>query len=217
MRVVDVRAHAVYRFGEVVRRDVGRKADGYAARAVDEQIGKAPGQHVRFFERVVEVAAPAHGVLVQIAQQLERERREPGLGVSHRRGAVAVYRAEVALTVHERRVHVEGLRQSDERAVHRAVAVRVELAQAVAHYARALAVGCVGTNAQLAHREEYAALDGLESVLHARERAVKDDVFGIGQHGFGHDVLHALYEYPALRGDVVFCCICHVVLSALSL
>ena len=45
--IVDIRDDAVNGLSEVVRRDVGRKPDGNARGPVDEQVGKAPGEHVR--------------------------------------------------------------------------------------------------------------------------------------------------------------------------
>jgi tagatose-1,6-bisphosphate aldolase len=62
----------------------------------------------------------------------------PRLGVAHRRGAVAVAAAEVALAVDQRVALREVLRHAHQRVVGRLVAVRVEAAEHVADHARAL-------------------------------------------------------------------------------
>src|SRR5690349_5131024 len=81
-------------------------------------------------ERAVVVRRPVDRLLVDVvAQQLGREAREPHLGVAHRRGVVAVDRAEVALPVDERIAQREVLRHADDRVVHGALAVRVVLAE----------------------------------------------------------------------------------------
>ncbi len=104
------------------------------------------------------------------------------LGVAHRRWRVAVERAEVAATVHQRRAHAEVLRHAGERVVDRAVAVRVVLAHHVADDARALGVAPLRTQRELAqHRVEDAALDGLEAVADVGERARRDDAQRVAQ------------------------------------
>ena len=58
-------------FAQIVRGDVRCKPYRDAARAVDEQIREARGQHVRLFERVVEIQAERHGVLLNVASYTE--------------------------------------------------------------------------------------------------------------------------------------------------
>ncbi len=75
-------------------------------------------------------------------------RRQPRFGVAHRRGAVAVAAAEVALAVDQRIALREILRHAHQRVVGGLVAVRVEAAEHVADHARTLhrlgADGAVG-------------------------------------------------------------------------
>ncbi len=80
--------------------------------------------------------------------------------------------------------------------------MRMVFAQAVADDARAFAVRLVGRKTQLVHGEEYAALNGLEAVLNAGQRALEYDVLGIGDHGIVHDLFHrALDEHLVFRRD----------------
>ena len=104
---------------EIVRRDVGRHADGDAAGAVDEQIGKRAGRTDGSSFLLVVVGTEIDGVLVEILEQRHRNLFEPRLGVSHRRGAVAVDRAEIALSVDQRQAHREILRHAHHRVIDR--------------------------------------------------------------------------------------------------
>ena len=105
LRVVDDRDHGVYRLPHIVGRDVGGKPDRDAARSVDEQVGEPAGEHIGLLHAVVEVGAPGDGVLVEIAEKLQRERAHPRLGISHCGGRIAVGGAEVAVPVHELHAH----------------------------------------------------------------------------------------------------------------
>ena len=113
--------------------------------------------------------------LIDLGQHLVGDARQAALGVAHRRGAVAVERAEVARPVDQRIAQRERLRHADERLVERGVAVRVIAAHHVADDLRALAVLGVGGEVLLPHRVEDAALHRLEAVAHVGQRARGDD------------------------------------------
>ena len=158
-------------FGRVVRRYVRRHAHGDAGRAVDEQIRQARGQDGRLLERAVEVFGEVDRLLVDVGEHLVRDGREPRFGVAHRGGRVVVDRAEVALPVDQRRAQRERLRHANQRVVNRPLAVRVPLAQDLAHEPRALLVRGIRAHAQVVHRVEYAPLNGLQPVPNVRQRA----------------------------------------------
>ena len=166
--------NGVDRLAEIVRRDVGRHADRDAAGAVDEQIGKARRQDDRLFFLLVIVRLEVDGVVLEIVEQSDRDRREPRLGVALRRGRVAVDRAEIALPVDERRAHREVLRHAHERVVDRKLAVRVILTDHVADGARRLVVGAVGGEVVLVHRIEDAPVHGLQAVANVGQSAAHD-------------------------------------------
>ena len=113
--------------------------------------------------------------LIDLGQHLVGDARETALGVAHRRGAVAVERAEVAGAVDQGIAQRERLRHADERLVERHVAVRVVAAHHVANHLRALAVLDVGGQVLLPHRVEDAALHRLEAVAHVGQRPRGDD------------------------------------------
>ena len=177
--LVHHRQQAVDRLAEIVRRDVGRHADGDAAGAVDEQIGKARGQDDRLELLLVVVRLEVDRVLVEILEQRERDAIEPRLGVAGGRGRIAVDRAEIALPVDERGAHGEVLRHAHERVVDREIAVRMELAHRVADGARRLVVGAVGGEIELLHRVEDAPVNRLEAVADVGQRAAHDHAHGV--------------------------------------
>ena len=135
--------HAVDHLAHVVRRDVGRHADRDAGRAVDQQVRERRRQDGRFFGGLVVVGDEVDGLLVEIRHHRFGHRLRARFGVAHRRGRVAVDRAEVPLAVDQGIAHVEVLRQADQRVVDRRVAVRMIVAHHLADDLRALAVGAV--------------------------------------------------------------------------
>ena len=197
LRVFDQGAGGIADLAQVVGRDVGRHADGDAGRAVDQQVGELGRQDRRLFLGAVVVVDEVDGVLVDVGQHLGRDARQAGLGVAHRRGAVAVDRAEVALAVDERVAHREVLGQADQGVVDGGVAVGVVLAHHLADDRGALAVGRAGREAHLAHRVEDAAMDRLEAVADVGQRARHDDAHRVVEVAGPHLVLDADGSDPA--------------------
>jgi hypothetical protein len=156
---------------EVMRRDARRHADGNAGRPVHQEVGNAGRQHDWLGARAIVVRAERDGVLIDLAEKLVAQARQPAFGVAHRRGTVAVERSEVARAVDERRSQRERLRHAHQRLVDRRVAVRMEAAHHVADHLRAFAVLGVRRQVLLPHRVEDAALDRLQPVADVRQRA----------------------------------------------
>ena len=167
--------------GEVVRRNRGRHAHGNARGAVGQEVGKARGQHDGLAQRAVVVVAEVHRVLGEPLHQRLGGGREAGLGVARGGRVVAIDVAEVALPVHERVAHGEGLGEARERVVDRRVAMRVVVAHHVARDLGRLAKAPGRREAQLAHGVEDAAMDGLEPIARVGQRAVHDRGERVGQ------------------------------------
>ena len=178
-RIVDQRHAGVDHLAEIVRRDVGRHADGDAAGAVDQEIGEARRHHHRLALGIVVIGLEVDGVLVEILDQRARHALEPHLGVAHGRRRIAVDRAEIALAVDQRQAHGEILRHAHQRVVHRLVAVRVIFTDDVADHARRLAIRLVPLVAVLVHRIEDAPVHGLEPVARIGQRARHDHAHGV--------------------------------------
>ncbi len=134
-RLVDQRHACVDHLAQIVRRDVGRHADGDAAGAVDEQVGKARRQHHRLLLRAVVIGLEVDGILVDVVEQRHRRPRETAFGIAHGRRRIAVDRAEIALPVDQHQAHGEVLRHAHERVVDRLVAMRMVFAHHVADHA----------------------------------------------------------------------------------
>jgi hypothetical protein len=176
---IDQRHAGVDDFGEVVRRDVGRHADRDAGRTVDEQVRHARRQHRRFLFLAVVVGREIDRLHVDVREQIARDAVETALGVTHRRGGVAVDRTEVALAVDQRVAQGEILRHAHQRVVDRAVAVGVVLTHDVTDHACALHVRAVPDVVGFLHREQHATVHGLEPVAGIGERAADDHAHGV--------------------------------------
>ena len=141
---VDQRDRGVDDLAEIMRRNIGRHADGDAAGAIDEQVRKARRQDGRLLLLAVVVRLEIDRAFVDVLEQRQRGLGEPRLGVAHRRRRIVVDRAEIALPVDERQPHREGLRHAHQRVVDRGVAMRVIFTHHVADDARRFHVGLVG-------------------------------------------------------------------------
>ena len=141
LRVVDEGDRGVDDLAEVVWRDVRGHPDGDPRRAVDQQVRQLGREDRRLLLRPVVVVDEVDRLLVDVGEHLGGDRGQARLRVAHRRGAVAVDRAEVALPVDERVAHREVLGEPDEGVVERDVAVRVVLAHHLADDRRALPEG----------------------------------------------------------------------------
>ena len=81
--IVDQRHAGVDDFAEIVRRDVGRHADGDAAGAVDQKVREFRRQHRRLAVAAVVIGLEIDGVLVDVVEQRLRDLGQAGFGVSH--------------------------------------------------------------------------------------------------------------------------------------
>ena len=159
---------------EIVRRDVGRHADGDAARAIDQKVREARRQDDRLLFLLVVVRLEIDRVLVEVFEQGQSGTVEPRLRVAGGRGRIAVDRAEIALPVDQGHAHREVLRHAHEGVVNGKIAVRMVLAHRVADGARGLVVGAVRREIQLGHRIEDAAMHRLQAVANVGQGAADD-------------------------------------------
>mmetsp|Transcript_57652 Transcript_57652/g.135681 ORF Transcript_57652/g.135681 Transcript_57652/m.135681 type:complete len:823 (+) Transcript_57652:883-3351(+) len=180
---------------QVVAGDLGGQADGDAAGAVEQREGQARRQLDGFLGRAVVIGPEVHRALVDLVQHEAGDRGQSRFGVAHRRGAVAVAAAEIAVAVDQRVAQREVLRHAHQRVVDRLVAMRVEAAEHIAHHLGTL--DRLGTRvaapaqAQAVHGVEDAALHRLLPVGIAGQRATLDDaervlevgLLGVGRQG----------------------------------
>ena len=186
-RVVQHVDGGVDHLAHVVRRDVGRHADGDALRAVDEEVGEATRQDDRLFVGAVVVGDHVDGLLVDVGHELEGERGQAALGVAHGgRAVVGAAAAEAAVAVDQGVAERELLHHAGQGLVDGRVPVGVVRPHDVAHHLGALVVRPVGAQAPVEHGVEDPAVHRLEAVAHVRQ-------------GPGHDDRHGVLEERALH------------------
>jgi hypothetical protein len=207
IRRLDQLQRGVDDLGRIVRRDIGRHADGDAVGAVHQQVREGCRQHARLIRALVVIGLEVDRILVDAFQQGGRRLGQPGLGVTHGGRGVAIHRAEIALAVDQRDAEREALRHADHGIVNRAVAMRVILTHDVADHAGGFLVRLVGREAVLVHREQDAAMHRLQAVPRIRQRAGDDDAHRISEVGAAHLLLdrdghHAFWQRVAVVGQV---------------
>src|SRR5215211_1850089 len=200
IRVVDQGHRSVYDLAEVVRRDLGRHADGDAVGAVDEQIREPGGQHIGLALALVEVRYEVDGVRPDIPQHLGRHAHQTRLCVPHGRRRIPIHAAEVPLSVDERVAHREDLREPGQGVVDRRVAVRMVLPDDLADDRRALAVGPVGLQPEVVHRVEHASVYRLESISRVGQGAGDDDAHRVGEERVLYLVFYGVGAYVPREG-----------------
>ena len=173
-RVIDIGKAAIDHFAQIVRRNIGRHADGNAARAVDQQVWEARGQYGRLAPRTVVIVREIDRVLVEIVEQRVGDPREPRFGISHAGRRIGVHRTEVALTIDQGHAQRPVLRHAGERVVNRGIAVRVIVAHHVADDLGALAIGAPGHEAAFLTGEQDPTVNRLQTVAHIGQRAADD-------------------------------------------
>ncbi len=188
-RMADEVAQRLDDLDEVVRRDVGRHADGDATGTVDQQVGQGGRQHDGLGLTTVVVGLEVDRVLVDRCRHRLGGLVHADLGVAHCRGRI-VLRAEVAVPVEQRQPQRPGLHEAYEGVVDRAVAVRVEATHDLTDGPRALGVPAVAPQAHVVHRVEDAPLDGLEPVARVGQGPGVDHRVGVLEEARSHLVAH---------------------------
>ena len=101
------------------------------------------------------------------------------LGVTHGRGGIAVYRAEVALAVHQHVAHRKRLGHAHNRVIDRGITMGVVFTDHVAHHPRGFFVGLVPVVAEFIHRVQDPAVHRFQAVPHVRQGTPDDYAHGV--------------------------------------
>ena len=173
--VVDDAHDRIDRLTQVMRRDIGRHTDRDTGRSVDQKVRVARGKNRRFLLRLIKVRDKIDRVFIDIGDHLRGDLRQARLCVSHSRGAVAVDRAEVAVSVDQRIARRPLLSHVDEGPVDGGVTVRVIFTHRITDDTGAFTMRLIRTVVQLDHGVQNAALNRLESVADVRQRARSDN------------------------------------------
>ena len=173
--VVEIGDAGIDDLAEIVRRDIGRHADGNAARAVDEQVWKLRRQHHGLKQAIIVVGLEVHGLFVEIVEQRHRNLSQPGFCITFGSRRIAIDRAKVALAIDQRNAQRKFLRHTHERVVNREIAVRVKVAHDVADDLGRFDMLLVECQPQPVHGEQNAPVHRLQSVADIRQCARDDD------------------------------------------
>ena len=150
--------HCVADFGQVVRRDAGRKANGYPGGSVHQDVGVGGRQHGGLLERSIKVVHPIDRVRVEVPKEFEAQRSQTSLGVPECGRPVAVNAAKVALSIHQRVQQGKVLRHSSHGVIDRCVAVWMILANDFANHPGAFLVRPSRRQTHLVHGKDNSTL-----------------------------------------------------------
>ncbi len=174
VRIIDQLQCGIDHLGDIVAGDVGRHAHRDAAGAIGEQIGEQPGEDLGLFLLAIVGRNELDRAFVQPLHQPQRSLGQPRLGVAVGGGVIAVDIAEIALPLNQWIAEAEILREPDHRVVNRLIAVRVILANNVAHNAGGLLERVVWVELQLPHRPQQPAMHWLQPIAQIGQRARGD-------------------------------------------
>ena len=142
-------------------RSAGRHSYRNSFRSVDQEVGDLDGEHLGFLLVLIEVGHKIHDIFIQIRKKsLFRDLLETRLSITHRRGAVALYVAEISVTVDQRDLFFEILCHDDQRVIDRTVAVGMIFTHRIADDSRALSEGSVRPDPELMHVIKSSSLHG---------------------------------------------------------
>ena len=190
IRIVDGGADRRTDLPQVVRGDVGCHTDGDAVRTVEQEVRDLCGKNHRFFQRFVKVRREVNRVLVDIRQEILRERVEADLGITHCSSGITVNGAEVSLPVDQCVPVGELLCHLDDGVIYGRIPMGVILTHDVSDHPCTLLVGLVMGISHLPHGKQGPAVHGFETITDIRDGTPDDDAHCIGQIGG----LHLLFD-----------------------
>ena len=152
IRIFHVCLDTLDHFTEIVRRNRCSHTDRDTFCAVDENIRHLDRKYLRLLLGLIKVRYKVHDIFIEVCQicflcDLMQSR----LRITHRSGAVALDRSEIAMSVDERQTFLEILRHHNERIVDRTVSVRVIFTHRITDDTRTLSVRSVIADTQLIH------------------------------------------------------------------
>ena len=179
VRLVDELDTCVDSLAEVVRRDRCRHTYGDTVRAVDQEVRYSGWEYYRLLLLAVVVVHEIDGVLLDVSDHLQRERRHPCFGVSRSSSPIAIDRAKVAVAVDKRIPRGEVLRHFDHGFVDGTVSVRMVLTHYLTDDTRRFLVRLVRCDAEGVHAVQDPPVYRLESVSDIRKSTADYDAHRI--------------------------------------
>ena len=191
-RVLDQMDRRLDQLGDIVRRDRGRHPHRDPARSVGEQVGEQPRHDLGLFVLAIIGRLEVDRPLVEPGHQRLRDPRQPRFGVAIGGGIIPVDVAEIALPVDQRIAQREILREPHHRVIDRLVAVRMILADDIAHHPRTFLVRRRRIELEQPHRPQQPPVNRLQAIAHIGQRPRGDrrqriDEIAFGQRGIERD------------------------------
>jgi len=152
MWVVDQLERRVDHFGDIVRRDVRRHADGDPTRAISEQVWKQPRHQLWFLLFAVVGRDEVDGPGIEPFHQLHRGLGQTRFGIAIRSGIIAINIAEIALPFDQGISQRKILREPHHCVIGRGVAVGMVFADHFSHDPRRFFEGVRWIKLELTHR-----------------------------------------------------------------
>ncbi len=156
-------------------RDAGGHADGNTGASIAKQIGEFRRKDDRFRTRIVIIRHVINRVLFQVFHKNHGDFRHARLCVTHGCGRVAVYGAEVSLSIDEGIPEVKILRHTNKGGVNHLLAVRVIISRGIAGDFRTFPELGTGPQIQVVHGNQDTSLRRLQAVPYVRKRAAHDN------------------------------------------
>lgn len=166
-----------------MRWDLGGETDCNAGCPIKQHHGQTGRQTAGFFGRTIIVWNEIHGARINFIEQQARKGRQPRFGIAHRRRAVTVTRAKVALPVNQRVSQRKRLRQTNKRVVRGLVAVGMKASEDVTHDPGALDRPGGRAESHGVHGIQNSTLNRFETVANIGERTPLDHRNGVIQVG----------------------------------
>ena len=177
--IVDAGDGGFHNLSQVVRWNLGCHPNGYAIRAIDQQIRNACRKDRRLLRFSVKVIDKVHSFLVDVGHHFAGNPSQTAFGVAVGRGRITIYRAEISLAIHQRIPHIPGLRHAHQGVIDGGVAVRMVFFETFAYHAGTLAVALVVLEPFGFHGIEDAPMHRLETVADIGQSAANDHRHGI--------------------------------------
>ncbi len=149
--IVNIGQAAVDHFRQVVWRNVGGHPYRDTGRAVNQQVRDFGRHDVRNAFGTVVVINEIDRLFLQIGHQLVGNFRHTDFRITHRRGGVAVYRAEVTLAINQHVTQRKRLRHTDDGVIHRRITVGMVFTDYVTNDTGRFFVGFIPVIAQYVH------------------------------------------------------------------
>ena len=188
--MIDEIDEGIGNLSEVMGRNIGGHAHGDTRTAVGKQVGKLGRKHNRLFQSAVEVGHEIDGALIEVIEELDRNLRQPRLGVPVSSRRVSVDRPEIPLPFDERIPEGEILGHPHEGIVNGKIPVRMIFTYNLPDHSGAFPEGPVREKLEIPHSVEDPALHRFQPIPGIGQRPSHDHAHGVIDIGRAHFIFY---------------------------